>query len=135
MTVPVTVEYAVMIREEDKFVTSGQRPGNGDIPRPSRSAVRLQNDVIDVAIRQGVLQRARVIHDVDARERRGLNAHAVEQSKQALQVPPGANVAGNDQCTHHGVRTLRSFAFASSSRHAPADPTNVNRDFAREMPT
>jgi hypothetical protein len=97
VTVPATVEYAVVVREEDQLVASGKRLGDRDISRPGRSAVGLQHDVLDVAIRHGVLQRARVIHDVHASERRGLVAHAVEQSKQALQVPPGADVARNDQ--------------------------------------
>jgi hypothetical protein len=85
-----------MIREEDEVVAGGQRLSYGDIPRPCRSAVCLQDNVFHVTACQGVLERAGVIHHVYARERGRLIAHAVEQSKQALQVPPGADVAWDD---------------------------------------
>lgn len=98
---PVTVEYAVMVREEDQLVTRGQCLGNGDVSRSCRSSVCLHGDVFHVAVCQRVLERAGVIHDVDAGERLSLIAHAVKQSKQALQVPLGADMAWNDQCARH----------------------------------
>ena len=98
MTMPVRVEYAVMVGEEDELMTCGQRLGDGDIPGSRRSTVCLQGHIFDIAVCQGVLERTGVIHNVYARERRGLVTHAVEQSKQAVQVPPGADVARNDQC-------------------------------------
>jgi len=104
---PVTIEYAVMVCEEEELVTCGQRLGDGDIPCPCRSAVCLQCHVFDIAVVYGVPERACVIHNVDAREGRRLVTHAVEQPKQALQVPPGANMARNDQSARHGRRTLR----------------------------
>jgi hypothetical protein len=52
MCVPIAIEYAVMIREKDEFVTRGQRFGDGDIPRPGGSAVCLQGHVFNVAISQ-----------------------------------------------------------------------------------
>jgi len=50
VTVPVTVEYAVMVGEEDELVARSQRLGDSDIPRPGGSAVGLQDDVLYVAI-------------------------------------------------------------------------------------
>lgn len=49
---PVTVEDAVVVGEEDKLVTRGECLGNGNIPCPRRPAVALQDDVLDSAVRQ-----------------------------------------------------------------------------------
>lgn len=98
---PVAVENAVVICEEEVLVTRCQRLGNCDVSCPRRSAVSFQNRVIDVAIRQGVLERAGVIHHVYARKWNRLSSHAVEKPKQALQVPPVADVARNDECACH----------------------------------
>jgi len=67
-----------MVSEKDEFVACGQRLGDGDIPRPCRSAVLLQNHVINIMIGQGVLKRAGVIHDVDSGEHLSLLTNAVE---------------------------------------------------------
>lgn len=67
-TVPVTVENAVVIREEHKVVARGQCLGDGDISCPRGPAIGLQDHVVHLAIGQRVFQRARVIHHVDARE-------------------------------------------------------------------
>ncbi len=77
MTVPVTVEYAVVVREEEELVTCGQRLGDGDISRPCRSAVCLQGHMFDIAVCQGVPKWAGVIHNVHAREGCGLVTRAV----------------------------------------------------------
>jgi hypothetical protein len=42
-----------------------------------------------------------------------LITHAVEQSKQALQVPPGAEMAWNDKCARHAAAV---YLFAPSMR-------------------
>ena len=131
MPVPVPVEYAVMIREEDQLVASGQRLGDRDISRPGRSAVGFQHDVLDVAIRQGVLQRARVIHNVHARERRGLVAHAVEQPKQALEVPLGADMARNDQCARHDASVYPRVHFGAGAKHCDPGAPNTARSKVR----
>lgn len=55
VTMPVSVEYAIMVREEDELMTCGERLGYGDIPSPSRPAVRLQHYVFDIVVCQGVL--------------------------------------------------------------------------------
>jgi hypothetical protein len=70
-----------MIREKDEIVTGGQRLGDRHIPRPGGSAVGFQHDVLDVAIRHGILERAGVVHNVDAREQLSLITNAVEQPK------------------------------------------------------
>lgn len=67
-----------MVSEKDEFVAFGQRLGDGDIPCPGRSAVLLQDHVINIMIGQGVLKRAGVIHDVDAGEHLSLLTNAVE---------------------------------------------------------
>lgn len=118
MTVPITVEYAVMVREEDEFVAGGQRLGDGYIPRPRGPAICLQSQMLHIAVCQGVLQRAGVIDHVHARERRGLITHAVEQSKQALQVPPGADVARNDQGARHEAAVYPRVRFHAGAENS-----------------
>ncbi len=76
---PVAVEYAVMVSEEDEFVACGQCLGDGNISRPSRPAVLLQDHVINIISRQCIFKRAGVIHDVDTREQLTLITNAVEQ--------------------------------------------------------
>lgn len=67
-----------MVSEEDEFVACGERLGDGDISRPCRSAVLLQNHVINIMVGQGISKRAGVIHDVDAREHLRLLTNAFE---------------------------------------------------------
>jgi len=81
VTMPITVEDAIMVCEEKELVTGGQCLGDGDISCPRGPAVGRQDHVLHVAIGQRVFQRARVIHNVDAREPRGLITHAIEQPK------------------------------------------------------
>jgi hypothetical protein len=81
MTMPITVEYAVMICEKDKLLARSQRLGDRDISGPGRTAVGFQHDVLEIAICQRVFKRARVIDNVNARESGGLATHAVEQTK------------------------------------------------------
>ncbi len=97
---PVAVKNAVVIREEDLVVTSRERLGHCNVPGSRGTAVCWKPEIIDVAVRQGVLQRACVVHHVDVGECRRLLSNAVEQTAQAPEVPPSANETGNDQCAH-----------------------------------
>lgn len=67
-----------MVSEEDEVVACGERLGDGNIPRPCRSAVLLHDHVINIMIRQGISTRAGVIYDVDAREHISLSTNAFE---------------------------------------------------------
>ncbi len=75
---PVAVEDAVVVGEENELMALGQCLGYSDVPRPRRSTVRWQDHVFDIAVSQRVLQRARVICHVHAGEPRRLVTDAVE---------------------------------------------------------
>jgi hypothetical protein len=67
-----------MVSEEDEVVACGERLGDGNISRPCRSAVFLQEHVVNIMLRQRISTRAGVIYDVDAREHLSLSTNAFE---------------------------------------------------------
>lgn len=88
--------------------------------------------MFDIAARQGIPKRARVIHHVHVRELRGLITHAVEQSKQALQVPPGAEMARNDQCARHEAAVYPSVRFDAGAENS--EPSGSVAEIDGSMP-
>ena len=54
VTMPITIENAIVVCKEDEVIARGQGFGDGDVPRTCWSAVLFQDDMLDIAVREGV---------------------------------------------------------------------------------
>ena len=89
-----------MVGEEQMWRAQHQTLLNPDISRPRRPAVVRKSNVFYEPIGEGVRSWAGVINHVYGFERLVLLLNTGEKSVEALDIPLGLDIAGDDQNTH-----------------------------------
>ncbi len=70
MGMPLPIENAVVVGEEDLIMPTGQCLGHCNVPGAGRTAVRRKRNMLHVVVRQRIAPRACVVHHVDPGKRR-----------------------------------------------------------------